>query len=87
MGLLKPEYRTPNPDQPWGLIWREWPHLRVIRAHVANMPTLCRHYGYRILITDFDVTLSLSPGQEWRQPSPVKKPFYTGQPYGEEGHD
>lgn len=59
--------RTPHPDQPWCLIWKEAPVLHVIRAHVKNAPWLCSQYGYRVLITDFDVPLALWPGQEWKK--------------------
>ncbi len=80
MSLLK---RTPNPDEPWGLIFKEeFGVLKVIRAHCANIPWLVRDYGWTVLITDNDVTIDLPLGQEWKKPEGkplVARPFFPPQ--------
>ena len=77
MSLLNPELRTPNPDCPWALIWKEeFGILRVIRAHVANLPWLTRDHGWQVLITDLDVPITLGPGQEWAKVRRSPKGFY-----------
>lgn len=81
--------RTPNPEQPWALIWKEqFGVTKIIRAHVANLPWLCREYGWHVLITDLDVPLSLPLGQEWHQQTQAavkKTPFYPMRPPDDNG--
>jgi hypothetical protein len=71
-----PIKRTPNPDEPWCLIWKvEWGVVQCIHVHLANAARY-RRYGWRVLVSDLDVPLKLNLGEEWASQPVKKEPFY-----------
>lgn len=82
MGLVK---RTPHGE--YCAVMYRWPwedgdpaSARVIWVPMQQVAWR-KSFGWRLVLEDAEINLTLSLGQTWKEPEPPRKPFYPPTPF------